>query len=96
MANAKTEEKTTKFLKQEDYTHEGSGVKYTFQFPGTRRVQEILDESKGPNGIVETIYNDKLMNEVIASPQTNWDYWDENEGYREVLNAADRFLGTLL
>lgn len=97
MANAKTEEKTTKLLRQEEFTHEGTGVKYIFSFPGTKRVQEIIDESKGLNGqIVESVYNEKLMNEIIATPQTDWDYWDENDGYREVLAEADRFLGRLL
>lgn len=97
MANAKTEEKTTKLLRQEEYKHEETGVTYIFSFPGTKRVQEIIDESKGLNGqIVESVYNEKLMNEIIATPQTDWDYWDENDGYREVLAEADRFLGRLL
>lgn len=93
----KVEEKQTKFLKQEEYTHKPTGIKYVFSFPGTKRVQEILDESKGLNGhVMDSIYNEKIMKEVIASPQTNWDYWDENDGYREVMAEADRFLGKLL
>lgn len=92
----KVEEKQTKFLKQEEYTHEETGIKYTFSFPGTKRVQEILDKSKGFAGIVETTYNELLMEEVIASPKTDWDYWDEHDGYREVMAEADRFLGKLL
>lgn len=84
-----------KFGKQE--VHEVSGTEYTFQFPGVRAAQQILDNSKGPAGIfVDETYNKQLMETVIVSPKTNWDYWDEHEGYREVMALADNFLGRLL
>jgi hypothetical protein len=76
------EEKTPlkKFGKQETVTVEG--VEYKFQFPGIRKAQQILD-------------NHQLMEIVIIEPKTNWNYWDENAGYREVMALADNFLGRL-
>lgn len=71
--------------------------KYTFQFPGVRRTQELIDEAKNVAGIVEDKkYNEALMKHVIVEPKVSWDYWDDHEGYRRVLEAADRFLGKLL
>lgn len=92
----KVEEKESKFLKQDEHTHKETGIKYVFQFPGTKRAQEILDISKQGVSFSDAIYNELLMKEVIASPQTDWDYWDEHNGYKDVLDAADRFLGGLL
>ncbi|EUJ24765.1 hypothetical protein PGRAN_02680 [Listeria grandensis FSL F6-0971] len=79
-------------------TFEGpDGTEYTFQFPGTRAAQDIIDQSKNGYGVVvESAYNEALWKSVIVSPQgINWDYWDEmpNRGYRDVMNAADNFLG---
>lgn len=89
--------KESKLMKEETFLHEATGVSYVFQFPGTLAVQKIIDNSKNAFGnVVESTYNTLLMEQVIVSPQTNWDYWDENDGYQEVMNAADRFLGGLL
>lgn len=73
------------------------GTMYKFQFPGTREAQRIIDESKNPfDNVIESAYHEKLMDIVIIEPNNlDWDYWDENAGYREVMNAADRFLGRL-
>ncbi|PCZ07323.1 hypothetical protein AWL03_14540 [Listeria monocytogenes] len=86
-----------KFAKQEVYKA-SDGTKYTLQFPGTRRAQEILDESKNGYGVVvDSVYYERIMREVIVEPNgLDLDYWDEHEGYREVMNAADNFLGRLL
>lgn len=86
---------TQKFGKQETYTN--SGVDYTFQFPGTRKTQEILDNSKGLGGVFsDTRYHEQLMEHVIVSPKVSFEYFDEQDGYREVMAAADLFLGGLL
>jgi len=69
------------------------GVEYTFQFHGTRRTQQILDRSRITGVHSDEIFYDFLMKEVIVHPKTDWDYWDTHKGYREVMNAADRFLG---
>lgn len=99
-ATAKTKvapAKESKLMKEETFIHEETGVSYVFQFPGTLAVQKLIDNSKNAFGnIVESTYNGLLMEQVIVSPQINWDYWDENNGYQEVMNAADRFLGGLL
>lgn len=85
------EELQTKLHFEETETIEG--VEYTFQFPGTRRTQQILDRSKMTGVHSDEVFNDLLMKEVIVHPKTNWDYWDSHEGYREVMDKADRFLG---
>lgn len=91
----KKEEKVNKFGKQEKFT--AGGIEYVFQFPGTRKVQEIVDDAKVRGFLRESLYNEQLMEHVIVKPNNvNFEYWDENEGYREVLAAADRFLGGLL
>ncbi|WP_270995629.1 hypothetical protein [Listeria seeligeri] len=86
-----------KFGKQEVFTA-NDNTEYTFQFPGTRRAQEILDESKNGYGVVvDSVYYERIMKDVIVEPKgLDLDYWDEHEGYREVMNAADTFLGRLL
>jgi hypothetical protein len=81
-------------LKDED----GNVIKeYTLQFPGIRKTEELFDEARNAVGILEQKkYNELLMKHVIVEPKTDWDYWDENEGYRRVMDAADTFLGELL
>lgn len=84
-----------KFGRQEKHTV--GEVEYTFQFPGIRKAQQILDNSKAPGGIfVDEAYNTQLMESVIVAPRVDWDYWEENDGYREVMALADNFLGRLL
>lgn len=86
---------TSKLGKQE--VIEVAGTEYTLQFPGVRRAQQILDASKNLNGTFSNeVYNKALMDEVIVDPKTDWDYWDENAGYMEVLDRADTFLGKML
>jgi len=88
------EEKQSKFGLQEKHTVEG--VEYTFQFPGTRKTQEILDDSSGKGSFSNVKYHEDIMEHVIVNPRTTWDYWDENAGYREVMTLADNFLGRQL
>lgn len=90
-----TKKPMNKFGKQE--TFEVEGVTYTMQFPGVRAAQKILDESKGFGGrFSDEAYNERLMNDVIVEPKVDWDYWDQNSGYREVMQKADNFLGRML
>lgn len=104
MATAQTKVETekkvvelkSKFGKQENFTAT-DGTEYTFQFPGTRKVQEMLDTSKVRGAVSDLLYNEQIMEHVIVQPLgVNWEYWDEHEGYREVTEAADNFLGSLL
>lgn len=96
MAETKTQpieekELESRLLYEEKETIEG--IEYTFQFPGTRRTQQILDRSRLSGVHSDEVYNNLLMKEVIVFPKIDWDYWDSHKGYREVMNAADRFLG---
>ncbi|HAO6751390.1 TPA: hypothetical protein IQP68_001079 [Listeria monocytogenes] len=86
-----------KFGKKEVFKASNNDL-FTFQFPGTRAAQAILDESKNGYGvIVDSVYYERIMKDVIVEPRgLDLDYWDEHEGYREVMNAADNFLGKLL
>ncbi|MGE7121801.1 hypothetical protein ACQKIC_16415 [Peribacillus sp. NPDC046944] len=89
------EEQVSKFGKQE--VQEIENIKYTFQFPGTKKTQEILDEAAKGGNFSNTKYHEDIMEHVIVKPiGVNWDYWDEHEGYREVMALADNFLGRQL
>lgn len=84
--------KLEKLGKQKKVTVQG--VEYTLQFPGVRHAQKILDASQIRPGVYnDEIYNGLIMEDVIVEPKINWDYWDENLGYRELMREADRFLG---
>jgi len=70
---------------------------YTFFFPGLRKAHNIVDQSRMGNGVVDNdVYDGRLMKEVIVEPKTSWDYWDDHEGYGEVMEKADQFLGKWL
>lgn len=70
------------------------GVEYTFQFPGVRKVLQMSDLSKDRFGNLRSEpYYDQIMEHVIVSPRTNWDYWDNHvEHMEEVFGEAMRFL----
>lgn len=92
-----TVEKTpvSKFGLQEKHTV--GGVEYTFQFPGVKATIALLDRCKnGFNNVVDSAYYQELMENVIVSPRTDWDYWDTHDGLREVMGLADNFLGRQL
>lgn len=76
---------------------DGNETKYTFYFPGLAKAEDILDNARMGNGVVSTrAYNQQLMDQVIVEPKTDWTYWEEHEGYREVMDEADSFLGQVL
>ncbi|MFJ8245176.1 hypothetical protein [Peribacillus asahii] len=94
-AQNQEEVKTSKFGLQEQHTVEG--VEYTFQFPGVKSTIELLDRSRnGFNNVVDSAYYTEIMEHVIVSPRTNWEYWDKHDGLREVMHLADNFLGRQL
>lgn len=85
----------SKFGLQEKHTV--GGVEYVLQFPGVKSTIELLDRSKnGFNNVVDSAYYQEIMDNVIVSPKTNWDYWDTHDGLREVMVLADNFLGRQL
>jgi hypothetical protein len=83
---------------QKEFKHtneKGEEVTYTFQYPGLREAVKIRDRSKNQfGGLIEEKYYDELMKHVIVSPKTSWDYWEENEGFEEVLAEAGTFLNS--
>lgn len=87
----------SKLHKQETHKQElsnGKTATYVFQYPGTRIAEGITSRYLSSNDKVK--FYEELMETIIVSPSVDFDYWDEkeNEGYAEVMNAADRFLGT--
>ncbi|ARW50296.1 MULTISPECIES: hypothetical protein [Levilactobacillus] len=70
---------------------------YTFFFPGLKKAHNLVDFARMGNGVIDnTTYNEGLMKTVIVEPKTDWDYWDEHDGYGKVMDEADRFLGEWL
>lgn len=76
-------------------TVEVQGVEYTLQHPGTRAFVQIQDRIQMDNG---NSSNEKLSEEifkhVIVEPKVDFDYFDENEGYEELMSEASTFLRT--
>ena len=70
---------------------------YTLFFPGLKKAHNLVDFARMGNGVIDnTTYNEGLMKTVIVEPKTDWDYWDEHDGYGKVMDEADRFLGEWL
>lgn len=71
------------------------GTEFTFQHPGTRAFAQIQDRIQTENGAPS---NEKLSEEifkhVIVEPKVDFEYFDEHEGYEEVLKEAFTFLRT--
>jgi len=70
---------------------------YLLQYPGVRKVMEIMDNSTMPNGqIARSAYGDQLLQEVVVDPANlTLDDFDEREGINELIDAADEFLGEI-
>lgn len=70
-------------------------VEYTLQHPGTRAYAQIQDRIQMENGSPS---NEKLSEEVfkhvIVQPKVDFDYFDEHEGYEELMKEAFTFLRT--
>lgn len=85
----------SKLHKQETHEFElsdGNKATYVFQYPGTRIAEGITSRYLSSNDKVK--FYEELMETIIVSPSIDFDYWDVNEGYADVMGAADRFLGT--
>lgn len=74
-------------------TSQGEEKEYILQHPGVREGVRIRGRAKDQFGnLDEEKYYEELMKHVIVSPKTNWDYWEENEGFLEVMKEASTFL----
>jgi len=82
---------------EDDGTEDGHKVDYTLFFPGLKAAQLVVDDAKMGNGAIsEAAYQQGIMEQVIVDPKTSWEYWNEHEGFGEVMNEADSFLGKWL
>ncbi|MHA3065652.1 hypothetical protein [Lacticaseibacillus saniviri] len=91
--------KIDRLAHNEDYVYtdkNGYEWKYTFQFPGIRKMQQMLDSSRLDNGVFsEALYNEMLCENVIVVPHgLTLDDFDTRPGYQEVMRAADLFCGS--
>jgi hypothetical protein len=77
-------------------TGEGEETKeitYVLQHPGVRGGVQLRGRAKDAmGGMDEEKYYEELMKKVIVQPKTNWDYWEENEGFQDVMKEASTFL----
>jgi hypothetical protein len=66
---------------------------YVLQHPGVRAGVQIRGRSKDAMGnLDEEKYYTELMKYVIVKPKTDWEYWEENAGFLEVMKEASTFL----
>lgn len=88
MAQKNGEQQEFKFIEKD-----GKETVYILQYPGLREAVKIRDRSKNQfGGLVEEKYYEELMKHVIVSPKTNWEYWEQHDGFSEVIGAANTFL----
>lgn len=74
---------------------DGTKTKYLLQFPGTDTAQKILANAQlAGQGILDSYsYRKDLMKQVIVQPRgLNYDFFDEHNGFMEVMDKADTFL----
>ncbi|MFY0324907.1 hypothetical protein [Bacillus sp. YIM B13590] len=82
----------SKFGKQKKVTIQGT--EYTLQHPGTRRMVELQDEAVNLNTGKPTSADlyDLYMKEVVVDPRVNYEYFDEHEGFMELMREVQSFL----
>ncbi|AKG05814.1 hypothetical protein AAV35_012675 [Salimicrobium jeotgali] len=72
---------------------EVEGVTYTFQHPGTRAFAQIQDRIQVEGGKMSSErMSEELFKHVIVEPKVDFDYFDEHDGYEEVITEAMSFL----
>ncbi|MDK2600259.1 hypothetical protein QO179_20190 [Bacillus stercoris] len=82
----------SKFGKQKKVTIQGT--EYTLQHLGTRRMVELQDEAVNLNTGKPTSADlyDLYMKEVVVDPKVNYEYFDEHEGFMELMREVQSFL----
>ncbi|MDP8527103.1 hypothetical protein [Bacillus subtilis] len=82
----------SKFGKQKKVTIQGT--EYTLQHPGTRRMVELQDEAVNLNTGKPTSADlyELYMKEVVVDPKVNYEYFDEHEGFMELMREVQSFL----
>lgn len=72
-------------------------VTYNFKFPGFQRIIKLQAEATADDGSLMTAeYYKGLMKHVITNEEVNFSYWDHHDGYAEVMQEADLFVGTIV
>ncbi len=76
-------------------TVEIEGVQYTFQHPGTREYARIQDKTLNENGVpsMEKMA-EEVFKHVVVDPKVSFEYFDEHDGFDEVLKEAMTFLNS--
>jgi hypothetical protein len=71
------------------------GTEYTLQHPGIREAVKMRDRCKDMNGQMnEEKYYSALMEHVIVQPKVNWAYFDEHDGFNDLMAEAATFLNS--
>lgn len=79
--------------KPKQETIEVEGVTYVLQHPGHRAKVRMEDAAQSKDGkFLSENYYGELMRHVIVEPKTSWDYWDQHEGFDDVMAKAITFL----
>lgn len=71
------------------------GVDYTLQHPGNREFTRIQDRAQTDQGTFSLEkWADEIMKHVVVEPKVSWEYFDEHDGFDEVIKEATTFLRT--
>lgn len=73
----------------------GTVTKYLLQFPGTDAAQRLLANAQlaGQGTLDPYTYRQGLLKSVIVAPKgVDFDYFDEHNGFMELMDEADTFL----
>ncbi|MFC2948532.1 hypothetical protein [Virgibacillus sediminis] len=74
-------------------TVEIEGIEYTLQHPGTRAYAQIQDRIQLGGGKVSSEkMSEELFKHVVVEPKVSFEYFDEHDGYEEVVEEAMTFL----
>lgn len=69
------------------------GIDYVLQHPGSREYARIQDRTQTEIGIPSTEkLSEEIFKHVIVEPKVSWEYFDEQDGYEEVLKESMTFL----
>lgn len=69
------------------------GTEYTLQHPGTRAYTQIQDRIQREGGKMSSEkLAEELFKHVIVEPKVDFDYFDEHDGFDEVIEEAMTFL----
>ncbi|WP_088005603.1 hypothetical protein [Indiicoccus explosivorum] len=74
---------------------EVEGTEFTLQHPGTRAYTQIQDRIQREGGMMSSEkLSEEIFKHVIVEPKVDFEYFDENDGYEEVITEAMNFLRT--